>query len=98
MWQIYVFSFLSGAFAANGTPHFVKGVTGQKNQTPFGKGSSAIVNVCWGWANLVAAVVFLHFAHPHTHLYRAFAIFAIGALLKGLGSANQWSKHPEYNK
>lgn len=98
MWQLYGLSFLAGAFAANGTPHFIKGVLGQKHQTPFGKPSSAIVNVCWGWINFMAAVVCLHFAHVYAHLYRAFALFAVAALLMGLGSAYQWSQHPENNK
>jgi len=98
MWQLYVFSFFSGAFAANGVPHFIKGVTGQKHQTPFGKGSSAVVNVVWGWINFIVAVVLLHFAHVYAHEYRAFVTFAIGALLMGIGLAYQWSRHPEYNK
>ncbi|MHB1601032.1 MAG: hypothetical protein ACYCUT_05545 [bacterium] len=71
---------------------------GQKHQTPFGKPSSAVVNVCWGWINLVAAAIFLHFGNVHAHEYRAFALFAVGALLMSLLLAMVWSKHPEYNK
>jgi len=67
MWQSYVFSFLAGAFAANGIPHFIKGGIGQRHQTPFGKPSSAAVNVCWGWINFIVAAVFLHFSHVHTN-------------------------------
>jgi hypothetical protein len=51
MWELYVYSFLAGLFGANGVPHFVKGITGQKHQTPFAKPSSAVVNVAWGWLN-----------------------------------------------
>jgi hypothetical protein len=98
MWQLYVFSFLAGLFAANGTPHFIKGVMGQKHQTPFGKPSSALVNVCWGWINFVVAAIFLHFGHVRTHEYRAFALLSIGGLLMGLLLATVWSKHPEFNK
>ncbi len=98
MWQLYTFSFLAGLFAANGTPHFIKGVMGQKHQTPFGKPSSAVVNVCWGWINFVVAVIFFHFGHVHTHENRAFAMLAVGALLMSLLLATVWSKHPEYNK
>jgi hypothetical protein len=97
MWQLYVFSFLAGLFAANGAPHLIKGLVGQKHQTPFGKASSAVVNVCWGWINFVAAAISLHFARVHAHEYRAFALFAVGALLMSLLSATIWSKHPEYN-
>jgi hypothetical protein len=98
MWQIYVFSFLAGVFGANGVPHFVKGITGQKHQTPFGKGSSAVLNVAWGWLNFVIAILLLHFAHPRTHELRAFACLAVGALIMGVFSATVWSEHPEYNK
>jgi hypothetical protein len=96
MWQLYICSFIAGAFAANGVPHFIKGVMGQKHQTPFGKHSSAVVNVCWGWVNFVVAVIFLHFAHVYAHEYRAFALLAVGALLMSLFNAMVWSKHPEH--
>jgi len=92
MWQLYVFSFLAGLFAANGVPHFIKGGTGQKHQTPFGKPSSAVINVCWGWINFVVAVIFLHFAHVRSHEYRAFTLFAIAALIMTIFNASVWSK------
>ena len=98
MWQLYVCSFLVGAFSANGTPHFIKGVIGQKHQTLFGKSSSAVVNVCWGWVNFIVAAIFLYFGNVYEHEYRALALFAVGALLMSLFSATIWSKHPEYNE
>ena len=98
MWHLYVFSFLAGLLAANGTPHFIKGGMGQKNRTPFGKPSSAIVNVCWGWVNLMVAAVCLHFAHVYAHEYRAFALFAVAALVMTLINSYGWSQHPEHNK
>jgi len=98
MWQLYIFSFLAGIFAANGSPHFIKGVTGQKHQTPFGKPSSAVVNVCWGWINLVLAAIFLHFGHVRAHEFRSFVLLAVGALIMSLFLAIAWTKHPEYNK
>ena len=47
-----------GAFFTNAIPHFTKGVTGLPFQSPFsrppGKGlSSAMVNVVWGFINIV---------------------------------------------
>ena len=98
MWQLYVFSFLAGLFAANGVPHFIKGVVGQKHQTPFGKSSSAVVNVCWGWVNFIVAVIFLHFCHIRTDEYGAFALLVVGVLFMSLFNAMVWSKHPEYNE
>ena len=98
MWQLYVFSFLAGLFAANGVPHFIKGGLGKKHQTPFGKSSSAVVNVCWGWVNFIVAVICLHFAHVYAHEYRAFALLAVGALIMTLFNSIVWSKRSEYNK
>lgn len=98
MWQLYVCSFLAGLFAANGVPHFVKGIMGQTHQTPFGKPSSAVINVCWGWINFVAAAILFHFGHVRVHEYRAFALAAIGVLLMSLMLAAIWSKHPQFNK
>ncbi len=55
-WYDYLAHFFAGAFIANGVPHFVQGICGNKFQTPFasphGVGeSSALVNVVWGWFN-----------------------------------------------
>jgi hypothetical protein len=52
--------FFGGAFVANGVPHYVSGVMGRSFQSPFakppGKGlSSSMVNVLWGFGNLVVA-------------------------------------------
>jgi hypothetical protein len=100
MWQLYVYSFLAGLVGANGIPHFVKGITGQKHQTPFGKGSSAAVNVVWGWVNFVVAGLLIYLAHPRAnhHMLRSFGLVALGALITGVLLAIVWSKHPEHNK
>lgn len=98
MWQLYVFSFLAGLFGANGVPHFVKGIIGEEHQTPFGQPSSALVNVVWGWANFVVAMLFLYWAHTYTHRLRAFGLVAIGGLLMSVMLAFWWSEHPENNK
>ena len=98
MWQLYVFSFLSGLFVINGVPHFLKGINGQKHNSPFGSPSSATVNVVWSWTNFVAAAIFLYFAHVRVHEKRAFALFVIGGLLMSLFLANVWHKNPGINK
>ena len=58
-WYFYVLEFLSGAFLANGVPHFVQGVSGEPFPTPFAKPpgqglSSPTVNVVWALVNLAA--------------------------------------------
>ncbi len=95
---LYIYAFLAGLFAADGIPHFVRGITGHSHQTPFGNPSSAIVNVIWGWVNFVVAGILLHFAHPRVHEYRAAGMFALGVLIMSLLLAFAWSSHSEQNK
>jgi hypothetical protein len=63
-WYHYVAYFFGGAFLANAVPHFVYGVSGHPFQSPFahppGEGlSSALVNVVWGFTNLVVGYLLL---------------------------------------
>ena len=94
MWQLYLFSPLAGIAGANGIPHFVKGITGEKAPTPFGRQSSAVINVVWGWLNFVVAGAFLYWSHFHAHMLRSFGLVMLGALLIGLILAINWSKQP----
>jgi len=43
-WYGYLAHFIAGAFLANGVPHFVQGVCGNKFQTPFAtpRGSASL--------------------------------------------------------
>lgn len=84
MVHIYIYSFIAGLLGANGVPHFVKGMLGEKFRTPFNKSSSAVVNVVWGWVNFVIAGIFLYYGHVHAHLLRAFALVSLGALIAAL--------------
>ena len=68
-WYFYLLEFLGGAFLANGVPHFVQGVSGNPFQSPFAKPpgvgeSSPLSNVLWGFGNLVAGALLLHFFWP----------------------------------
>ena len=61
-WLPLVSYFFGGAFLANAAPHFVSGVMGKAFQTPFAKPpgqglSSSIVNVLWGFCNIVVGYV-----------------------------------------
>jgi hypothetical protein len=61
-WLPLVSYFFGGAFLANAVPHFVSGMMGKAFQTPFarppGQGlSSSIVNVLWGFCNIVVGYV-----------------------------------------
>jgi hypothetical protein len=57
-WYDYLAHFIAGTLFANGVPHFVQGICGNKFQTPFATPrwvgeSSATVNVIWGWLNFI---------------------------------------------
>lgn len=63
-WYHYVSYFFGGAFLANALPHLGNGISGRPFQSPFAKPpgqglSSSIVNVLWGFFNLVVAYVLI---------------------------------------
>jgi hypothetical protein len=100
MWQLYVYSFLAGLVAANGVPYFVKGITGEKFQNPFGRSSSAVSNVVWGWFSFAIAGFLVYYAHPRVrgHELRAFSLVALGALITAVMLALAWSNEPAKKK
>jgi hypothetical protein len=86
-WYGYLLLFVSGLFLANGVPHFVQGASGAPFQSPFatprGVGeSSPLVNVLWGFFNLVVGFVLLGCFYPAGDNARiGWVFFAAGALL-----------------
>lgn len=54
--------FLAGAFHVNALPHIVKGITGQTHMTPFARVSSPVVNIAWGFVNVIIALFLLGIA------------------------------------
>jgi hypothetical protein len=59
-WYYYLSYFFGGAFLANSIPHIANGISGRAFPSPFGKPpgkglSSSMVNVLWGFFNLVVA-------------------------------------------
>ncbi|MEU6594144.1 hypothetical protein ABZ923_33895 [Streptomyces sp. NPDC046881] len=77
-----VLSFLTGIFAANATPHFIKGITKERFPTPFGDGP--LVNLIAGWAMYVITVLLAVAAHAAERPVPAFAAAALGVLLMGI--------------
>jgi len=97
-WYYYVAYFFAGAFLANSLPRLVQGMCGNKFQTPFasppGVGeSSAIVNVLWGWFNVLVGLGLLRyfFVSPPRPIGVGIAA-ALGALLTAVWLAKHFGK------
>ena len=87
-WHAYPVLFFSGMLLANGVPHFVRGISGQKFQSPFasprGVGeSSPIVNVLWGFANLAIGLAMLS-DWPGSDATAAWLVVGAGVLASAL--------------
>ena len=75
-------SFLAGIFAANATPHFVKGITKERFPTPFGNGP--LINLVAGWGMYVIAALLAATAHMTEQPLSAFTAAALGVLTMGI--------------
>jgi len=82
--------FFGGVFLTNALPHFVSGVRGEPFQSPFatprGQGlSSSMVNVLWGFFNLVVSYVLIFHIGDFELKITADAVpFGLGILAMGL--------------
>jgi len=97
-WYVYVLQFVAGLFLANGVPHFVQGISGHWFQSPFasppGIGeSSPVVNVLWGFLNLVIGFALLFaFAPKGSDVIIEWACVGLGALLISLFCARHFGR------
>jgi len=91
MTSVLILGFLAGALFVVGLPHLVMGAGGKKFPTPF-KTTNTYVNVVFGWAAWVAAVLLWHVAPMATHPRAAFVATASGVLVMGLGKSNVCAK------
>jgi hypothetical protein len=86
-WLAYISYFFGGLFLMNTIPHLVSGLMGRPFQSPFAKPpgeglSSSLVNVLWGFFNLVIAYLLIF--HVGIFDVRSFAHilpFGLGVLL-----------------
>lgn len=87
----YLLFFLSGVFGANGVPHFIKGITGERHMTPFSKPSGPMFNVIWGTANFVVAYLMFSLANDKNYsVSTAAAAIFTGILLTSILLAALW--------
>ncbi|MBV8926282.1 MAG: hypothetical protein JOZ74_13025 [Bradyrhizobium sp.] len=97
-WYSYLAWFFAGAFLMNSVPHMVQGISGNKFQTPFARPpgvgeSSSMVNVIWGFANLVIGGGLLHLTWPASSPPPLLCLAAlIGALALALYLARHFSR------
>ncbi len=98
VWYAYLAYFFGGAFLANGVPHFVHGISGQRFQSPFaspsGVGeSSPLVNVIWGAVNFAIGYVFIFgvgdFAFGFT---LDILMVSLGGLIAAVGLASYFGR------
>ena len=92
--------FLAGFAGWNAIPHIVKGITGQTHMTPFKRVSSPVLNVAWGFVNVLVSLFLFGVASGRGGLVlpwnaglaglNLWATLA-GALVVGLYLANFWS-------
>jgi len=86
-WYVYLSYFLGGGFLANGAPHFLHGISGERFPSPFasppGKGESpALVNAVWGLVNFSAGYALIFEVGDFVFgLTRGSFMVGLGALL-----------------
>jgi hypothetical protein len=78
MLRVILLTFLAGVVAANGVPHFVRGITAQ--QYPNVTGNSAVRNVVGGWAALVIAALLVGWSGVGRHQPAGLTAGALGVL------------------
>ena len=89
-WYFYLVLFFSGMLLANGVPHFVRGISGQKFQSPFasprGVGeSSPVVNLLWGFANLAVGLALVRSSDwPGSDSTAGWLVVGAGVLIAAL--------------
>ena len=87
----YVLYFLAGLVLANGIPHFVQGITGQRHHTPMRRDGGAMLNVVWGTANLfVAGWLWLYASLLPQALGYTLVAFFLGILVAGILLPKRW--------
>jgi hypothetical protein len=97
-WYNYLAHFIAGALLANGLPHFVQGVCGNRFPTPFasppGVGeSSALINAVWGWFNFLIGLALLrYFFVPLPPPPGISAATILGVLVAGIFLASHFAR------
>jgi hypothetical protein len=89
--------FFAGAFLCNSIPHFVSGLMGRPFPSPFSKpagvgDSSPVVNVLWGFLNLVIGLLLLLRWPIAVNFYPNLIAFLVGVLVMALQLSSHFGK------
>ena len=78
----HVVAFVGGLLVANSAPHLASAVAGREHLTPLaGRGSSPLVNLVWGAANLAGGLALVRVATgPGRRWDRRLVAFEVGAV------------------
>ena len=83
---------VSGFFLFNAIPHLVQGICGKRHMTPFAPQSAAVVNVIWGWVNIIVGVCIMVAAWPGEGCNLLWwVVFSLGGLIISIYLAVFWS-------
>ncbi|MYM28423.1 hypothetical protein GTP58_08805 [Duganella sp. CY15W] len=90
--------FFTGAFLCNALPHLAAGLQGKRFPTPFARPrgvghSSAVLNVLWGFFNLLAGLALLTAWPVQPGVTLEFGLTVLGALALGLYLARHFAKN-----
>lgn len=100
-WYHYLSAFWAGMFLANGVPHFVQGICGNKFPTVFSKPrgqglSNPTTNVLWALPNLAVGFVLFNVAKISGENYLSCLLFFVGIATISLALSKRFStKHKE---
>jgi len=82
---------VAGVLLFNAIPHLVQGICGKQHMTPLSRKSSALVNVIWGWINLLAGALVAHLSLCQGWGAGAWAGFCAGGIGVSVYLAVLWS-------
>ena len=90
--MVYLAYFVAGLFLANGVPHFVNGISGNRFQSPFAKPpavgeSSPLVNVIWGLVNFVIGFALVQLGDFTCGFTLDILLVGLGAVIAAVGLA-----------
>jgi hypothetical protein len=77
-----VLCFIAGVLGANGTPHFVEGITKEEFPTTFSP--APLANLIGGWLMYLVTALLLVWAHVGHHPLAAVIAVALGVLPMGV--------------